>query len=409
MADWTSVHGIEPRKRRHSSFINMVPAAIALFFAVLLSQIRDFLRPQRPSEEPKADPAPPPISPITTLPTEILQHIATFLPTTSVASFALCSRGFCRTIGSQAWRDLQDPASAAEKHHFLSILERDLPDLVHCHHCIRLHRREAYEALQRQSWKVIPPRLKECIKRDTIQYRWAPDYNLHFRWCQLVMKAYRYGPRYGIPVAALTHVHSESRERSSSQVFFSARIDPVADELILRHIYRVVIPSSKDIADLRWHHVEICPHLAPSRCGQRLKCLLVCKLNHWKSSICHTCSGLLQCGHCVTEFLLEVEDSGDSGHIVYVTTWENLGPCRSPHDPKWWGHAYDMYRRCGSVIHTPKCDFEAGSIRQAFEQPGSIGGIPQGPRTYLHKFSERSPPFTYTFLRLPVFGTRRLH
>ena len=62
------------------------------------------------------------------LPAEILQYIASFLPTSSAACFALSSKYYAYILGEQYFRLLRGMYSDRKgKRSFLLLLERDLP------------------------------------------------------------------------------------------------------------------------------------------------------------------------------------------------------------------------------------------------------------------------------------------
>ena len=357
-------------------------------FGLIFTWIRWLLRLEVASRGPKRGE----ISlhaPLCDLPLEILQLITAFLPITSAASFALCSRFTYSAIGSQDWHLLRDPAYGTAKRQFLAILERDLPNFVYCNRCNLLHRRMEHESPRRPSgWAgLLNHSVKRCIRRDRIRFLWVRNYNLYFQLCQLVMRAYRYGPQYGIPLGALTHMYSESRERSALQVFISARIAPATDELILRIKFRVLIQCAEDLADLKRHGVHICPHLVGYEIYSRLPALLRCKLSHVKDLTCPACSRLIQCNHCATECLVETEDFGDLGLVVTITGWKNLGSCKTPTDRMWKDQAYDLY--VCSPETEPVYRTYPGSIYASFEDPGSLIANSKGTGIYRHVFCQK--------------------
>jgi len=113
------------------------------------------------------------------LPTELLQHIASFLPIASAASLALLNRPLRRALGDRYWLSLRDATRPSEKRDFLAILERDLPGFVLCHCCNRFHRWIAEESPRRTSeWGAAATR-RECIIRDQIKLEHVPAYNLY--------------------------------------------------------------------------------------------------------------------------------------------------------------------------------------------------------------------------------------
>ena len=153
---------------------------------------------------------------LVSLPNELLQHIASFLPITSAASLAFSGRHLRQALGDQYWLPLKDVTRSPLKLDFLIMLERDLPGYVLCHCCNRLHSWIAEETPRRASqWGEVATR-RECIMRDQIKLDHVPAYDLRFRHCQLVMNAYRYGPAHGI-FWTLCHTSGDTAEADYPQ------------------------------------------------------------------------------------------------------------------------------------------------------------------------------------------------
>lgn len=60
------------------------------------------------------------------LPVELLQDIATCLPLSAAASFALCNKYICYVVGHQYWHHLRSQPLEYER--FLGLLEKDMPN-----------------------------------------------------------------------------------------------------------------------------------------------------------------------------------------------------------------------------------------------------------------------------------------
>jgi len=306
---------------------------------------------------------------LVSLPTELLQHIASFLSNASAASLTLSSRLIRRALGDQHWLSLKDVTCSDERRDFLAMLERDLPGYVLCHCCNRLHRWLAEESPRRTSAWGAATAQRECVMRDQLKLEHVPAYDLSFRHCQLVMNAHRYGPKHGILLDALSHVWRYSHGESTTQVFISARI--AFDELILRVRFRIPMVFNKLLEDIRWNDVEICPHLCATAHNARLQNLLICNLSHGSNSKCSSCTIPKHCHWCATEYLLETHSFRDKGLVVVVTAWKNLGMCRTPLDPKWQGHAGNTQR---GILSPVVAQEELKGIRDAFELLADVVG-----------------------------------
>jgi hypothetical protein len=94
------------------------------------------------------------------LPPELVQHIVTFLPTSSAAALALCNHRISSALGTQHWKALgsrreaggqkpeeipimwegmADEPPQTARSDFLCPLERDLPQHIFCRRCELLH------------------------------------------------------------------------------------------------------------------------------------------------------------------------------------------------------------------------------------------------------------------------------
>lgn len=80
-----------------------------------------------------------------------------------------------------------------------------------------------------------------------------------------------------------------------------------------------------------------------------------------KDDVGTTCSGLIQCGFCATEFRIDSMAIGKrkDGRAFIITRWKNLGEGESVDDPIWSAHVTK-----GQV---GRSQFVAGSICAAFE------------------------------------------
>jgi hypothetical protein len=134
-------------------------------------------------------------------------------------------------------------------------------------------------------------------------------------------------------------------------------------KVLVRAQYWFLLPASS-IGPLSSLAVTgICRHLWHREEGGLLTIMLDCKLSHWSSkSPCLRCGGLRQCHQCHTEFQIDVKDFGKQGIALVITTWLDLGECRTPLDPKW------KARTCGR-----SCQVRTGSKQDVvLSEPGSI-------------------------------------
>lgn len=147
------------------------------------------------------------ISSLESLPNEILQHINTFLPLPAAAAFALCSQRPYFVLGTGSWEklartqqqrdkerqfndktdnrklgswdDFRDPPPQGQREEFLSLLERDLPELIFCCQCALFHPAD----LRYESHRL-------CSRSQWVMHIW---YKLYFTKIQMTMKRHRLG------------------------------------------------------------------------------------------------------------------------------------------------------------------------------------------------------------------------
>lgn len=301
-----------------------------------------------------------PKAPMERLPVEILQSISCHLSISSTACLALCSHHMLLLIGTQTWNALRTQPS--EKLEFLSYLEKDLPDHRLCHRCVKFHPRIPSEDV-RLDFRSRPPKCDIYELKGMLLGH--PCFWLRYHHVQLAMNRHRFGLNHGM---SLDHMHiptSKSMLHGGYYPSSDARI--VADELILRFKYGVLVQSSSISAYLNDHKFWIlCPHINTFYGNQKRQMidLIECQLQHRDTGPCENCSGLRQCHACPTEYEIKVYRAGATGHVLEVTTWRSLGSGRTPNDPKWQQQLeHDKntpYRSCAFA-------FKPGSIRSAFE------------------------------------------
>lgn len=97
----------------------------------------------QPRREPDSDDIQsslPQVAAIERFPPELTQYLTkNFLEPSSVTAGTLASKHMVATIGTQSWRTSRE--NSGERQALLALLEKDLPGLVHCHDCVKLHGR----------------------------------------------------------------------------------------------------------------------------------------------------------------------------------------------------------------------------------------------------------------------------
>lgn len=122
-------------------------------------------------------------------PLDILWLIAEELPGIDQASLALTSKQLLSILGNKSFDIIK--RSPDLKITFLEILSRDLPDFIPCHICAALH-----------SWKPTF-RDRDCVDLTGSIIVIPGELALHFVDVQLIMRAHRISPDYGISLSDL--------------------------------------------------------------------------------------------------------------------------------------------------------------------------------------------------------------
>lgn len=332
----------------------------------LASSIRLFFsRNVHPSATPPGNETAKPSSALLDLPVEMMQYIASFLPTGSAAALALCNHSSSRTLGTQYWEKLRK-VQPREREEFLLMLERDLPDFLFCHRCAKLHLPD-----DRRTGAIPRKEERPCFQADfwTGTYRYF-HHGFRFEHVQMIMKRHRLGLDISAHLHRLSITETGYRQKHNYQFSMEARV--ISGELLVRAQHWMLIPAGHNIEMPRIDFAYLCPHLESPVKEDYLWKLLRCTMDHLnsKEDSCPTCTGLKQCRFCLTEFQIDVKDFGTQGTAIVITRWLDLGIGETPTDPKWLSH----FRYCGRGKKPEEWRFEfgAGSIKSAFEQHQSF-------------------------------------
>ena len=312
--------------------------------------------------------------PFEILPLEMIQYIASFLPSSAAAAFALCNHYLRYALGAQYWMELREPRQRKERELFLQLLDRDLLDHVFCHHCARLH---LSTPPGMGDWDDVQlynrMRLRRCYDEEmrARTYFYYP-HTFRFENVQMAMKLHRLGLDTKKYLEALSHVERTSYPLPHVEIFH-ARI--VSDEMIIRaqHWFYLIpdgpiLKLSREVSPCP----RVCAHLQSSLHyidDNTLTKLLHCKVRHInkKQDPCTQCTGLTQCRYCPTEMQIDVKMFRGWGTALVVTKWLAVGSGESPQDPKWLSHL-----QANDIQTIPAFPFKAGTIKEAFEQQANF-------------------------------------
>ena len=295
------------------------------------------------------------------LPVELLQFIASYLPLSAAASFALSSKCISYVVGRQYWYHLR--SQPLEYEIFLGFLEKDMNRHWLCHQCLIFHLKPKLHptlkyGLAHPAWKCTQCEY-DISSPNASPYTYPGIEWISHLMVHMAMNCHFFGSEHGEPLDIFSGPsHTDSFQDGRGEIYTEACI--VDNELFLRCQHLVAIPSSKDFGYIRPH--IICPHIRSLDPENPMAPIIKCLLSHRNTVSCEKCKGLRQCRSCNTEFNIQISRFGATGHVLEITYWKNLGAGRSPDDPKWAQHPRIPR---GSCSHAAK--FLPGSVQSAFE------------------------------------------
>ena len=291
--------------------------------------------------------------PFIRLPTEIIQHIVSFLPLASKAAVILTNKLVINTIGTCSWKTLASTNYNTERTEFLFLLERDnYARYWLCKECAVLHQKEAW------FWRCLT---FEC------GLVWGFEPSLKWVHMNLIMQRHFYGKEFGLPIEALSqHWKSPHKSIQCREIIRHGKI--IDNELFIK--LRLTIDASLCPEKVP---ILICHHLSTKSCGTsrhptEFQHLISCRLRHLRSlqKFCAFCTPILRrCKWCAIEYDLPISD-GSKEPKLDIDVWANLGSGQDRNDPKW-----SLISSYGFPEDKP-LKYELGSIRARYEL-GTIG------------------------------------
>lgn len=313
---------------------------------------------------------------IVSLSPDLWQEIAEYLNPTEAASLAFSTITLYRRLGPRPWKILNLPENREYRCDFLAYLTGFFPHHLLCFPCAIYHIRTQEGNERLQPADVVNP-LYDCPNMYNSllpppRHRITHARNLPFSFVQLVLRARRYGPEYGIPVESLTrrwkrngwthntryHIHNgRLLMRVVSQTFAEPGLPPTSQRMLLYS------------RDDYWPYFSACAHWRDGELMNVCKCALthvpqprqthaLLGMEHKMkdtfagriydpnaiASLCGKCRPMRRCPDCPTEYLVEVKLTEDRAnpksihfrHAIVVTRWSDLGDGSSPRlSPEW--------------------------------------------------------------------------
>ncbi|KAF2464446.1 uncharacterized protein BDR25DRAFT_381015 [Lindgomyces ingoldianus] len=130
------------------------------------------------------------------LPYELLLHITSFLPLSSIASLSLINRFMMYCMRTpDPWTKFQFPEYLHDRCEFLLLLDRDYPHHLLCHECGKFHPRDSSEKDGSRVSKGFTCR--KWMDKNSISSLVLNPRRYDWQEVQTTMRAFRFGPNYG--------------------------------------------------------------------------------------------------------------------------------------------------------------------------------------------------------------------
>ena len=298
--------------------------------------------------------------PLDMLPADVLMEITDFLPTSSVASLALCNKNICAKIGTQSWKDLsswrQSPQITRlrqERVALLTCLQLDLTDWIYCYRCEKLCHRSDHNPSNRSNNCIKASGVLDLIYAQGDSGTGAPSkvYSLVSLDLQLLMSHHRAlrrdtsqdqlsDPRVTDLLSNLRMV-AHLGVADKGRCVIDARV--VDDELLIRIKTQLLFADPQEFDQIQMYLPEICRHAStrgdifwPSDMDRSSQ-------PKWENTFAYSTHSRVpyRCGFCRTDYLATIEKKPQTAnYLVEVTVWKNLGSFKSPFDKKWQRHRF---------------------------------------------------------------------
>jgi hypothetical protein len=318
---------------------------------------------------------------------ETLLDIAEFLPTSSVASLALCNRILLIKLGGQSFRQINASSTPVkewfyslarvkqtpevlERDKFLEGLDRDSLDLSYCFYCKELHVPEITNSWMMHGRYVRAKRRRPCAHVQAFQKLLSFTHDrFNFAQVKKAMKYYRAGQDVTPLLKAIDRTTTTYHQKHTSQRSSRCRIAPNADGagtflVRTRHwfLFRAapvpVLPS--------YVNVDLCTHVSgygsyshPTKTDELVRCKMQHHATH--NGSCRACAGIRRCVSCGMEYALDSKRVSERTWALCFTVWKDFGEARHPSDAQWERMALGWFGPSGPPL--PNAE---SSIRQRF-------------------------------------------
>ncbi|KAI9932983.1 hypothetical protein ASPWEDRAFT_166635 [Aspergillus wentii DTO 134E9] len=328
---------------------------------------------------------------VASLSSELWDLVAEHLNPADVASLAFASKTLRLRLGPGPWLALRYPENREYRIDFLVHQDRYLPYHLLCFPCAKYHRRTRVGSERLQPADVVNP-LFDCpnIRNPQLpppRHRITHGRVLPFTFVQLVTRARRFAPFYGIPPEFL------SRRWRRDGWLHQSRYLIEKGRLLMRVVSQCFAPPDLPPSSQRmllysredyWPYFSACAHWRDGELMDVCKCALghipkprataglqglehrakdICAGRSYDpnsiASLCGKCRPMRRCPECPTEYLVEVKLTEDRNnprdihfkHAITVTRWSDLGDGTSPKNLQWAAcngqREYDSFQQIG--------------------------------------------------------------
>jgi hypothetical protein len=317
----------------------------------------------------------PQTSHILSLPFEIIQHIATYLDNASAATFSLSNRHIRYAIGTQYLSRYitASPSRFEARERLEKTIERALPGAWHCAWCDEFHTWSATDGPTSAPQEPLRP----CAEYNSYLSD-GLGYILRYHHIRLALSHHLYGPGHGIPLRAFEYSSHGSVKlfKTPVQTWISHEAKIAQGSFLLHTNYSILLPTRaaehKNLIGNLWPLLPaaLIQHRASEYGHRGLMAALDNTVRRgWRYPGTQTCSD------CATDYILSTHNIPRSiaGEFVRlnIQTWRLLGEAKSPFDTTWRAHGPFLSGTEESCVRE-EVDREAGGIRLAFEDPGSL-------------------------------------
>ncbi|KAF2754871.1 hypothetical protein EJ05DRAFT_479280 [Pseudovirgaria hyperparasitica] len=309
---------------------------------------------------------------IASLPPEVWKRIALFLNPIDAVNLAISNKTLYTKLGLMPFEMFNSIEHRHFKHAFLHALDEQYPGHLLCFPCSKYHKR-LHPGKETLKIEYVNNPIFACpnINSSVLpRMRLTHARELPYAYIQLVLRAAKHTPSYGISIDALSKRwrHAGWTHRTRFLIHDG--------RLLMRVISRAFTLPARDMTETSMRHIlydreeympffSVCAHWRDGLLMPTCKCMM----SHVPAppeSIyqqlqkaptfsreranpglivrgCDTCRPARRCPECPTEYLVEinmVEDPSDPvqkfKHAIVVTRWSDLGDGRSPYtSPEW--------------------------------------------------------------------------